>query len=139
MVLSSTEPLVEIKRFFEGRARLFQFTTRRDSRGVLVPIEFSSIPFRPNRIFFVHDVPVGISRGGHAHRSGEQLLIGMAGKILVDLRVDGEEHRVALFGTEHALLIGPSVWSRQTYATAGAVLCVLASQSYREDSYIAET
>jgi hypothetical protein len=131
--------LVETKRFFEGRARLYQVVTCADSRGILVPIEFSSIPFRPNRFFFVHGVPAGSSRGGHAHRSGQQLLIHISGEVLVELRFESEEHHVTLFEDGQALLIGPRVWSKQTYATAGAGLCVLASQSYRQDSYITET
>ena len=40
----------------------------KDSRGKLLPIEKAAgnLPFDPVRIFFIRDVPGGISRGNHA-------------------------------------------------------------------------
>jgi dTDP-4-dehydrorhamnose 3,5-epimerase-like enzyme len=86
----------------------------------------------------VHGVPPGVSRGGHAHARGEQLLLAITGEIVVDLRYADIEHRISLTASTQALLIGPGVWARQTYSTPGAILMVHASETYDEDSYLNE-
>lgn len=129
---------IEVQRLFERRVRLFNLTNCVEQRGTLLALEFSDMPFVPRRTFIVHGVPPGVSRGGHAHERGEQLLIAIAGEIVVDLRYEGMEHRISLTESTQALLIGPCIWARQTYSTPGAILMVHASEAYEEDSYLDE-
>jgi hypothetical protein len=136
---SSKSPrLIEVQRLFDGRVKLFSLKNWVELRGTLLALEFSNIPFTPRRTFVVHGVPPGVSRGGHAHERGEQLLIAIAGEIVVDLRYEGMEHRISLTESTQALLIGPCIWARQTYSTPGAILMVHASEAYEEDSYLDE-
>jgi len=128
--------LVEVQYLFDGRARLFNVPNIVEQRGTLLALEFSDIPFVPRRTFVVHSVPPGVSRGRHAHKRGEQLLIAIAGEIVVELRYEDVEHRISLTESTQALLIGPRVWARQTYTTPGAILMVHASEAYDEDSYL---
>jgi hypothetical protein len=118
--------------------RLFNLENYVERRGTLLALEFSNLPFAPRRVFVVHGVPTGESRRGHAHMRGQQLLIAIAGEVLVELRYEGLEHRISLTESTQALLIGPHVWSRQTYVAPGAVLMVHASEAYDEDSYLDE-
>jgi len=130
--------LIELQCLFDGRVKLFKLENCVEQRGTLLALEYSSMPFAPSRTFAVHSVPPGVSRGGHAHERGEQLLIAVWGEILVELRYDGSEHRISLTESTQALLIGPRVWSRQTYRTPGAILLVHASEPYDEESYLDE-
>lgn len=64
---------------------LIQLPRCADERGALTPVEFSALPFTPQRIFVVRDVPAGEARGGHAHRTNTQALICLQGEVRVDL------------------------------------------------------
>ena len=135
---TATPHLIEVQRIFDGRVRLFSLINYIEQRGTLLALEYSNMPFTPRRVFVVQGVPAGVSRGGHAHRRGEQLLIAIAGEVLVELRYEGLEHHISLTESTQALLIGPHVWARQTYATPGAILMVHASEAYDGDSYLDE-
>ena len=98
-----------------------------DKDGRLIAVDFDTLPFLPVRAFTVCDVPPGTVRGGHAHRSGHQLLVCTNGRIQVDLRHNGASETIEYGPFEPALLVAPGVWSRQVYldpATSLLVLCL---------------
>ncbi|MEQ9394751.1 sugar 3,4-ketoisomerase [Haliea sp.] len=101
-----------------------------DERGLLLPLDWESLPFTPRRIFTVSGVPAGTVRGGHGHRTCAQLLVAIAGEIEVQLAHGGERRRVVLTPDSPALLVRAGVWFSQTYLSEGAVLLVLASEPY---------
>ena len=107
-----------------------------DERGNLLPLDFDRLPFTPRRVFTVTGVPVGSIRGEHGHRSGEQLLVCLQGKIDLLLRKGHEEATTALTPAGQGLLLGAGVWCRQTYLVSNSVLLVLASEPYDPESYI---
>ncbi len=131
--------IVEIERYFAGRARLFRVTNHIDERGTLVPLEFANMPFVPQRAFFVRDVRAGQSRGGHAHSRGQQLLIRVSGEVIVDIAYQDAQQRIFLTDSTQALLIGPDVWASQTYSNPDATLLAFASEPYSESTYIRES
>ena len=58
-----------------------------DPRGNLTFIEGEQhVPFEIRRVYYLYDVPGGESRGGHAHRELEQLIIAASG--CFDVMVD---------------------------------------------------
>src|SRR5262245_11297390 len=55
-----------------------------DGRGNLTFVEGQRhVPFDIARVYYLHDVPSGIMRAGHAHRTTQQLMIGCAGAFSV--------------------------------------------------------
>jgi UDP-2-acetamido-3-amino-2,3-dideoxy-glucuronate N-acetyltransferase len=124
--------------FFGGCARLITLAPRTDMRGSLLPLDFAQLPFLPCRAFVVRDVPAGTVRGRHAHRRGSQLLVRLTGRVLVDMRFEGQEDLVTLDRSDRALLIGPGVWAEQTYLDPGSILLVLASDPYDPHDYLPE-
>jgi dTDP-4-dehydrorhamnose 3,5-epimerase-like enzyme len=122
--------------FFGGRARLLSWPAVTDDRGALLPIAFADLPFTPCRVFAVSDAQAGAVRGGHAHRSGMQLLICLQGRLAIELRTAKAAAALTLTPGGGALLIAPGVWCRQTYMEAGTVLLALASEPYDPASYI---
>jgi len=121
--------------FLGGRAQLLAFEARADARGTLTALPHDGLPFAPQRSFFVHGVPAGTRRGGHAHRTARQLLFCLSGSITVRMRHGGEEACVVLDDCSRGLLVEAGVWSEQHYVTPGAVLCVLASEPFSAQSY----
>ena len=108
-----------------------------DMRGSLVAAEFATqLPFVPQRVFSVFDVPTQEVRGSHAHRCCEQLLVCLAGSVscLVD---DGTRRQeFILDDPSRGLYVPPMVWGTQYQYSGDAVLLVLASLPYDPDDYI---
>jgi dTDP-4-dehydrorhamnose 3,5-epimerase-like enzyme len=119
---------------FGGKAALVTLARHSDLRGALTPFEFAALPFMPRRIFVVSDVPVGTTRGKHAHRNGRQLLVCLSGRVRIDMRSGNISESIVLDGSEHGLLIDSGVWAAQTYLVRGTVLLVLASEPYAKDA-----
>lgn len=113
-------------------------TVATDLRGSLSAIEFSGLPFTPQRFFTVYGVPSRDVRGQHAHRTCEQYLICLIGSVdcLLD---DGRTRRtVHLNNPSQGLYIAPMTWGAQYNYSRDAVLGVFASQPYDNDDYIRE-
>lgn len=124
------------KEFFGGQARLIPCQGHADERGVLTPFAFDQLPFTPCRCFIVTDAPAGCVRGGHAHRSGMQMLVCLQGRIDISMRYRDQEAALALEPGSFGLVFGPDVWCRQKYAVEGSVLLVFASEPYDPESYL---
>jgi hypothetical protein len=110
-----------------------------DPRGNLTFIEGEQhVPFPIARVYYLYDVPGGASRGGHAHKGLQQLIIAAAGSfdVVVD---DGErQERFFLNRSYHGLLVPRLVWRELDNFSSGGVCLVLASAHYEEDDYYRE-
>jgi hypothetical protein len=107
-----------------------------DPRGNLTFIEGERhVPFPIARVYYLYDVPGGASRGGHAHKGLQQLIIAAAGSF--DVLVDDGEHQERFFlnRSYHGLLVPRLVWRELDNFSSGGVCLVLASQHYEEDDY----
>lgn len=122
--------------YFGGRARLVGCPRHGDKRGILMPLEFDGLPFTPRRSFVVTGDAAGTVRGGHAHRSGRQLLLCLHGRIEVLMRWQGLETALVLDPASPGLLFGPGVWCQQRYVAEGSILLVFASEPYDPGSYV---
>lgn len=115
----------------------YTFVPHGDHRGQLVALEeFKDIPFDIKRVYYMYETVPGVSRGFHAHRNLEQILICVHGscKILLD---DGTEKTVVpLDKPNEGLYIANNMWREMFDFSTDAVLMVLASQYYDEADYI---
>lgn len=119
-----------------GPGRLHPVIVAQDLRGSLAAIEFSSIPFAPQRFFSVFAVPSQDVRGQHAHKQCEQFLVALAGSVtcLVD---DGRRRATYnLDSPSEGLYMPPMTWGSQYRYSSDAVLGVFASHSYDPTDYI---
>ena len=109
----------------------------RDSRGELSVLDLQGgLPFGPKRVFWITDVPAGESRGFHAHRSGQQLLVCLSGSITARVLDGQNEEKFELTVDGPALWMKNLVWGEQTFNEDGSTLLVLASNSFEEADYI---
>lgn len=108
-----------------------------DRRGNLTVIENgSTFPFDVKRVYYLYDVPGGESRGSHAHRDLEQLIVAASGSFKVTLD-DGTYKRTFFLNRPYqGLYVKPGMWRDLEDFSSGAVCMVLASDVYRADDYI---
>ncbi len=119
-----------------GPGEIVKLTAAHDLRGSLSALDFSAIPFIPQRFFSVYAVPSADVRGQHAHRSCHQFLVCLAGRVtcLVD---DGARRSTHLLDEpSKGLYMPPMTWGSQFNYSPDAVLGVFASLPYDADDYI---
>ena len=110
---------------------------RVEDNGTLTPIEGDELPFSIERVFYIHDVPVGDVRGCHAHFKTEQLLLCLHGKVEVICKDGMNKKRFVLDSPQKGLYIPPLIWDEQIYGE-DAVLVSLCSTPYISSDYISE-
>ena len=93
------------------------------------------VPFEEARVYYLYDVPGGESRGGHAHRELEQVIIAAAGSFDVVLDDCTEVSRFHLNPSYYGLYMPRLTWRELGNFSSGSVCVVLASHRYSEDDY----
>ena len=95
-----------------------------------------SVPFEIKRVFWTHSVLNGQSRGNHAHKKTEQLLIAIKGSISVKTEMpDGTKKFYHLDESFKGVYLPPNVWHTMLYEN-DAVQLVLCSDLYNENDYL---
>jgi dTDP-4-dehydrorhamnose 3,5-epimerase-like enzyme len=116
---------------------LFQLQEITDARGCLSVLEEgSSIPFPVRRVFFTYGIPESTTRGGHAHRKLEEILVCVGGSLAVHVDDGAGGVTVRLAEPRTALYIPPMVWSELFDFSPGTVYLVLASLRYDAADYV---
>lgn len=100
-----------------------------DERGTLTAIEATQdIPFEIRRIFYMHHVSAG--RGGHAHRDTDQVVIGISGRHVIEVKDATRSRRFVLDDPNRGLYLPRMTFTNLTEFSPGAVSLVLASTHY---------
>jgi dTDP-4-dehydrorhamnose 3,5-epimerase-like enzyme len=107
--------------------------------GYISVCEFqaANLPFVPKRIYWTYYTPESVVRGRHAHKETEQILIAVAGRIIVNLEQahSSEILTFVLDSPRKGLYIPPTSWHTMQYSHSSVQL-VLASKEYDEKDYI---
>jgi dTDP-4-dehydrorhamnose 3,5-epimerase-like enzyme len=118
------------------RIRLPRHRRGRGSTTEVLPK--AEIPFDVLRVYYLYDVPGGAERGGHAHRTLEQVLVSLAGSFDVVLK-DGRRVKTIRLDRAHSgVFIATGIWRELRNFSSGAICLALASAPYDEADYIRE-
>ena len=113
------------------------FLSHADKQGTLVAIEeCKDVPFRINRVYYLYGIGDEATRGRHAHKTLQQVIVCVHGscRILLD---DGKERKEVLLDKPYeGLYLEHNVWREVSGFSSDAVLLVLASDLYDESDYI---
>jgi hypothetical protein len=117
--------------------RTIEFTHRRSPQGSTAQaIPFVDVPFDIRRVYYLYDIPGGASRGGHAHRGLEQVLVAASGSFEVALSDARGVSTIRLDRAHRGVHIAPGVWRELRNFSSGAICLTLASEPYDEADYI---
>ena len=118
------------------KAKIIKLPVINDYRGNLTFIESDRhIPFSIQRVYYLYDVPGGESRGGHAHKELEQLIIAASGSFSVILDDGFRKKTFRLNRSYYGLYVPNMIWRELVDFSSGAVCLTLASLFFDESDY----
>lgn len=104
--------------------------------GYISVAEKNNIPFEVKRIYWTYFTPESVERGGHAHYQLSQILIALAGKIIVKTEsLKGIKNEFELDTPDIGLFIPRMIWSTIKYSHNAVQMCI-ANNIYEEEDYI---
>ncbi len=110
-----------------------------DARGNLSFAENQNqIPFEIKRTYWIYDVPGGESRGGHAFRKNEEVVIALSGAfdVVVD---DGKNKKTFnLNRSYYGLYIPKGLWREMENFSTNSFALEFGSVAYSEADYVRE-
>ncbi len=94
------------------------------------------VPFEVKRLYYLYDIPGGESRGAHAHKKLEQLIIAASGSFDITLD-DGLTRRTfQLSRPYYGLYMPAGLWRELNNFSSGAICLVMASAKYSKKDYL---
>ena len=114
-------------------------TEESSKRGSLIALEEKiNIPFELKRLFYIYDLNSFTSRGAHAHKISNQILICIHGSCEVLLDNGKEQKSVLLNRPNHGLLQESMIWGEMYNFSDDCILMVLSDTYYDANDYITD-
>ena len=108
-----------------------------DNRGSLtIAEEGIDVPFRIERVYWIHGVPQGQERGKHSNKVSWEYVVAVNGSVEITLENKDGRQTYLLDSKDKGLIIPPDSWDEIRNFSSDAVLLVLASHKYDESAYI---
>ena len=128
---------MEQNKFTVFDCSIINFPKIQNRAGNITPIQNSiDIPFDVKRVYYLYDVPGGESRGAHAHKELEQLIIAASGSFDVTIDDGKNKKTISLNRPNFGLHLKPGMWRELSNFSSGSICLVLASLMYDETDYI---
>lgn len=121
-----------------SKPALFDIVKIADPRGNLSVLQHpSTLPFDPVRAYWIHDVPSGMMRLGHAYYASKEVIIALAGCFdVVTQSLDGHTSRFSLSRPNQGLYLPAMTWRELTNFTTNSVALIITDTLYNEADYI---
>jgi hypothetical protein len=117
--------------------KLIQLPKILDERGNLSFFENNKqVPFVIARTYWIYDVPGGESRGGHAYRTLQEMIIALSGSLDIVLSDGKEEKRYSLNRSYNALYVPKLMWRHMENFSTNSLALIVADQAYDANEYI---
>ncbi len=116
---------------------LFEFPKiGNSSLGYISIAERENLPFVPKRIYWTYFTPEEVERGGHSHYDLHQILVAVAGSIVVTTEMlNGQKQAFILDRPNIGVFIPKMCWRTMQYSHNAVQMCI-ASNEYDEKDYI---
>jgi hypothetical protein len=104
--------------------------------GYISVAEKEGLPFDVKRVYWTYFTPEDVKRGGHAHYDLQQILVAVAGTIIVTTEtLSGVKQEFILNRPNMGLFIPKMCWREMQYSHNSVQMCI-ASMEYAEADYI---
>ncbi len=122
----------------ESYYRVINFPKFSDPRGNLTFMQYPDhIPFDIKRIFWTYDVPGGETRGGHAYKKQEEIIVALSGSFDVIVTDKREKKiKVTLNRSYIGLYIPPYTWRHMENFSTNSLGLHICSSVFEEGDYI---
>lgn len=108
-----------------------------DMRGNLSFFEqYSQIPFKINRVYWIYDVPGGQIRGGHAFRTQQEVIIALSGSFDIIIDNGNSIEKYSLNRSYYGLYVPSGLWRVMENFSTNSLALVVSSTVYDPDDYI---
>lgn len=108
-----------------------------DPRGNLSFMEEGThVPFKIERTYWIYDVPGGQTRGGHAFKEQQELVVALSGSFDLVINDGMEEKRFHLNRSYYGLYVPNGLWRYMDNFSTNSVVLVLSSTFFDEADYI---
>jgi len=130
-------PEIREYKFLAKVPKIFNFEAFGSAEeGFLISTQAArQLPFPVKRVFWLHQVPVGYTRGHHAHHTTEEVLIALQGSITVNTETHAGKQVFTLDYPVKALYLPAKCWVTFTFSPGALLLC-LTSTDYDPADYI---
>lgn len=118
--------------------KLIDFPKICDPRGNLTFLQYSNqIPFEIKRVFWTYDVPGGETRGGHAYKTQQELIIALSGSFdVIITNIDGQCEKIHLNRSYFGLFLPSNTWRHMENFSTNSLGLHVSSSKYDENDYI---
>ncbi len=118
--------------------KILDFPKILDPRGNLTFVQNPThIPFEIKRVFWLYDVPGGETRGGHAYKEQDEVIIALSGSFdVVITQPDGSTRKFSLNRSYYGLYVPALTWRHIENFSTNSVGFHLSSLEYNANDYI---
>ena len=115
-----------------------QFPKILDPRGNLTFLQYpDQLPFEIQRVFWTYDVPGGETRGGHAYRQQQEVIISLCGSFdILITHPDKTQERISLNRSYYGLYLPPLTWRHMENFSTNSLALHISSLPYDASDYI---
>jgi dTDP-4-dehydrorhamnose 3,5-epimerase-like enzyme len=106
------------------------------SKGFLTAFSTLDTQFSIKRLYYIYGVKAELERGYHAHKDLKQFAFCPYGDISIILDNGKERSINRLDKPNYGLIIDKGIWHEMIWNKENSVLCVAASDYYKENDYI---
>lgn len=117
--------------------QLLQFPKIPDERGNLSFLESGNhIPFDIKRTYWIYDVPGGETRGSHAFKETQEVIIALSGSYDVVLFDGKQEYKFQLNRSYYGLYVPKMIWRTLENFSTNSLALVISSTAFETQDYI---
>jgi len=99
-------------------------------------VDFNNLPFRPSRAYWINAMENGESRGFHAHKKLNQVIIILEGIVKLTLYRGNLKFVYNLTNKDPHIVVPFGTWREILSLSEGSSLLVLADSKFEEEDYI---
>lgn len=117
--------------------KILDFPVHGDEKGNLIAIEQNiDVPFSIKRVYYIWGSKYDVTRGNHAHKHLEQIIICLSGSCDFILDNGLERTKIHLNTPTKGIYIKNKIWREFTNFSSDCIILVLASEHYNVSDYI---